>query len=281
MIEENYKLTEEQIQHFNVFGFVVRRNVFSPNEVAKINREADQCLASIQEESDPNRKQDSYSWFNRNPETSFTSSLLEDPRIYVPSEQLVGDDSIPINSGTYSQNEGIEWHPDRQDHHMCILKNLMYLQPTNADRGALRVIPGSHKDPIHKELLRIGLNIKPGQKKSQYLEKSGLRGQDIPCTIFNSNPGDIITLSELIWHAAYNGYKDRRLCYFNFYRNPKTPEQTESMRKEVAKLAETDKTQKFGGLQYHPWWLENPDNNPRRKRWIKWLEEWGFVETNV
>jgi ectoine hydroxylase-related dioxygenase (phytanoyl-CoA dioxygenase family) len=279
MAQENHKLTEEQIQHFNVFGFVVRRNVFSSEELAKMNDECDRRLAAIQETSDPEKNQGSYSWFNRNPETPFTSSLLEDPRIYVPSEQLVGDDSIPINTGTGSVDEGIDWHPDRQDHHMCILKNLMYLRPTNADRGALRVIPGSHKDPMHKELLRIELNSKPGEKKSHYLEKSGLRGEDIPCYIFNSNPGDIIILNELIWHAAYSSYKDRRLCYFNFYRNPKSPEQTESMRKEVKKLAETNGAHEIGGLQYHPWWLENPDNNPRRKRWISWLKEWGFVES--
>ena len=281
MIQENYKLTKEQIQHFNVFGFVVRRNVFSPEEIAKINKEANRRLASTQKETDSERKLNSYSWFNRNLETQFTASLLEDPRIYVPSEQLVGNDSIPINSGTSSTDEGIGWHPDRQDHHICILKNLMYLHPTSTNRGALRVIPGSHKDPMHAKLLRIGLNIKPGQKKSQYLEKSGLNGKDIPCYIFSSNPGDIIILDELLWHAAYNGYKDRRLCYFNFYRNPKTPAQTESMKKEVAKLAETEKTQKFGGLQYHSWWLENPDNNPRRKRWINWLKDWGFVKSNA
>ena len=281
MIQENYKLTKEQIQYFNVFGFVVRRNVFSPEEIAKINKEADQRLASIQKEPDSERKRNSYSWFNRNLETQFTASLLEDPRIYVPSEQLVGNDSIPINSGTISDNEGIGWHPDRQDPNMCILKNLMYLQPTYHDQGALRVIPGSHKNPLHKELLQMGLIIKSGQKKSKYLEKSGLNGDDIPCYIFSSTPGDIIILNELIWHAAYNGYKDRRLCYFNFYRNPKTPAQIESMRKEVAKLAETAKSQKFGGLQYHSWWLENLDNNPRRKRWINWLKDWGFVKSNA
>ena len=51
------------------------------------------------------------------------------------------------------------------------------------------------------------------------------------------------------------------------------------MRKEVEKLAETNRTQKIGGLQYHPWWLENPHNNPRRKRWITWLKKWNFVES--
>ena len=32
------------------------------------------------------------------------------------------------------------------------------------------------------------------------------------------------------------------------------------------------------GQQYHPSWLDNPEGNPRRERWINWLKEWGFVE---
>lgn len=280
MIQESHRLTKEQIQHFNVFGYVVRRNVFSPKEVARINQEFDRRLSVAQEETDPEIKRTSYSWYNHNPETPFTSSLIEDPRLYVPSEQLVGEDSVPINCGTKSEDSGIGWHPDRQDPNLYILKNLMYLQPTQADRGALRVIPGSHKNPMHRELLQIGLNLKPNQERSDFLEKSGIRGEEIPCYIFNSNPGDLIMFSEFLWHAAYSSFNDRRLCHFNFYRNPKTPEQIESMKKEVGKLNKTESEQTIEGLQYHPWWLKNPKNNPRRKRWISWLKDWGFVQTD-
>ncbi len=267
MIQENYSLSEAQIQHFEVFGFLVRRNVFSAEEVARMNEEFDRRLATVLEETDLEGKR-FLNWTNLTQDTPFIASLLDDPRIYRHSEQLIGEDSVFINSHSNSFPTGTGWHPDRIDHNMCAIRNVMYLQPTTADRGALRVIPGSHKNPLHKELLRIGLWVSKG-KGSPYLEKSGLSGEDIPCYVFESNPGDVITFNELTWHAAFGGYKDRRSCNFDFYRNPKSPDEIASMRLEAKK-----------GKQYHPWWLENPDNIPRRERWLNWLKEWGFFEAN-
>ena len=277
MIQENYSLSEAQIQHFEVFGFLVRRNVFTVEEVAKMNTEFDRRLASILEETDPEENQALNNWTNRTPATPFIASLLEDPRIYLPAEQLVGEDSVPVHSNANSYGTNTNWHPDRTDHNIGAIKNVMYLQKTTADRGALRVIPGSHKNPLHDELLRIGLRHIEGEK-DKFLEASNLSGEDIPCYVFNSEPGDIITFNELTWHAAFGGYRDRRTCTFNFYRNPKAPEEIESMRKEVEHTSKSNG--RFGtvGLQYHPWWLENPDHNPRRARWINWLKEWGFVD---
>ena len=90
--------------------------------------------------------------------------------------------------------------------------------------------------------------------------------------------GDVIIFNQLTWHAAFGGYRDRRTCTFNFYGAPRTPEAAESMRKVVEHIPEIKKNLGTVGLQYHPWWLANPENNPRRARWISWLEEWGFVE---
>ena len=277
MIQENYSLSEAQIQHFEVFGFLVRRNVFTAEEVAKMNEEFDRRLASVLKDTNPEGNQTLNNWTNRTPETPFIASLLEDPRIYLHSEQLIGEDSVPVHSNANSYGSNSGWHPDRTDQNMCAIKNVMYLQPTTADHGALRVIPGSHKNPLHEDLLRIGLR---GFKKdeSQFLNESGLSGEDIPCYVFESKPGDIITFNELTWHAAFGGYKDRRTCTFNFSSNPKTPEEIESMRKEVEHIPESNKNLGTVGLQYHPWWLENPENNPRRTRWINWLKEWGFVD---
>ena len=84
------------------------------------------------------------------------------------------------------------------------------------------------------------------------------------------------------WHAAFGGYEDRRTCTYNFYQNPKSPEEKESMHKQIEALkawtSENKKILDRVGSQYHPWWLDNPENNPRRDRWIKWLEEWVVVD---
>ncbi len=278
MTQEDYRLTEEQIQLFEVFGFLVRRNLFSREEMNRINEEFDRRLASILEEADPEEKRLFNNWGNRTPETPFIASLLEDPRIYLPAEQLLDEESFPVHSNANSYENSTNWHPDWSDPHLLAIKNVMYLQPTTADRGALRVIPGSHKNSLHDELHRIGLGSTFGPKKAQISEESGLSGEDIPCYVFSSNPGDVIIFNQMTWHAAFGGYRDRRSCTFNFYGTPRTPEAAASMRKVVEHIPDIKKYLGTVGLQYHPWWLENPENSPRRARWIRCLEEWGFVD---
>ena len=49
MIQKNHSLTEAQIQQFETFGFLIRRQVFSEEEIDRINKEFDSYLASIKE----------------------------------------------------------------------------------------------------------------------------------------------------------------------------------------------------------------------------------------
>ena len=121
MIQEKYSLTEQQIQHFETFGFLIRRNVFSPEEANKVSEEFDQRLESIREEAGPGEERLFHNWPNRNPETPYIASLLEDPRIYVPSEQLVGEDSVPVHSNANSYRDSTPWHPDTRDHHLLMI----------------------------------------------------------------------------------------------------------------------------------------------------------------
>ena len=48
------------------------------------------------------------------------------------------------------------WHSDRagrpEELAFCRIKTMLYLQPTKAATGSLRVIPGSHMWPLHKQL---------------------------------------------------------------------------------------------------------------------------------
>ena len=69
MIQENYTLTEEQIQQFETFGFVIRRQVFSAEEMAGINDEFSRRRESILSALDSEEKKNFRSWPIRNPET--------------------------------------------------------------------------------------------------------------------------------------------------------------------------------------------------------------------
>ena len=82
MIQDNYRISNQEIALFNSFGFLIRRNVFTPEEMAKVNEEFDHRRASVVAEIDPKEDRIITQWPTRNPETPFTASLLEDPRIY-------------------------------------------------------------------------------------------------------------------------------------------------------------------------------------------------------
>ena len=278
MIHDNYRLSEQEIQLFHSFGFLVRRNVFTPEEMAKVNDEFDRRRASVVAETDPQEEQIFTQWTTRTPGNPFTASLLEDPRIYVPSEQLAGEDSFLFqsNCNSYSWEEQ-DWHCDTGVTEIGLIKNALYLQPTTAETGALRFLPGSHRNPLREELFNMQLG-KPRDGIGVFYEASGLRGEDIPCFIFESQPGDIVTFSYLTWHAAFGGFKDRRSCTFNFMQNPKTPEEQIGVQKMVEGAAHRRQGQGTVGLEYHPMWLENPDNSQLRARWISQLEGFGFID---
>ena len=279
MIRENHNLIEEQIQHFKTFGFLVRRQVFSAEEVERTNEEFSRRRAFILAGLNADEKKGFRTWPIRNPKSPYIASLSEDPRIYVPSEQLLGEDSVLLQSNCNSYRVDTAWHSDTKDRHLRLIKNVIYLQPTTAERGALRLIPGSHMSPLYDDLVGIGLDIYVKDQQSYFLKDSEFCGEDIPSYIFSSQPGDIITFAQCTWHAAFGSFEDRRTCTFNFIGNPKTAEE----KAELRAMAEQAGSRSFKelpvqGPQCHPWWMANSEANARRARWIEKLEEWGFVE---
>ena len=233
MIQEDHSLTEEQVQHFETFGFLIRRQVFSQAEIDRLDEEFDHYLATIKDEFEKKVGQGRGwpNWSNLNPDTPFMAGLLEDPRIYVPTEQLQGEDTVPLYSNANSFRNDSNWHPDTRQCHLPMLKNLVYLQPTTGDHGSLRVIPGSHKSPLYDDLHR--LKLINSNDKSEILKESGMRSEDVPAYVFCSQPGDVITFNMRLWHAAFCGYEDRRNCSFAFCSNPKTAEEEEDLKSQL------------------------------------------------
>ena len=141
-------LTEQQVSHFNTFGFLIFRQLFKPDELKTINAEVALRLSSTKQYTSPDDGSAYMSWPNLGPETPFLAGLPEDPRICGTAEQLCGEDAIGLscNAGSYVNNT--DWHPDASDFHLHGLKFACYLQPLCANNGALRFIPGSHRRPF-------------------------------------------------------------------------------------------------------------------------------------
>jgi len=263
-------LTEQQVNHFKTFGFLIFRQAFSPDELKTIHAEFEHALTSAYRHApfDGTRRH----WVRTmGPETPFFASLLEDPRFCEASEQLYGKDVLGVVSDINRFVGDTEWHPD---HHVDPTKDCYgvkfgyYLEPVNANSGALRVIPGSHKDPLHTELR---------QNVSQF----GLDVCDVPAYVCESAPGDVIAFDVRCWHASWGGSNNRPMCTLVYYNNPKTPAEEKAMRKRTTDLAREPDHVGLPASTHHAimsHWVANRGGSSKRQNWIDRMQELGFFD---
>jgi ectoine hydroxylase-related dioxygenase (phytanoyl-CoA dioxygenase family) len=264
-------LTDQQTAHFETFGFVIFRQLFNPTEMRTIRGEFKQGLTATKRHSSPDEPNKYVNWSNLGPQTPFLSQLMEDPRINGVAEHLFGDDAIGISCNSGSFVNETDWHPDNQDIHMRSVRFAIYFQPLHGDNGALRLVPGSHKNPLHDELTGV-------------IRGLGIGGVDVPAYACRSEPGDVVVFDQRLWHSSWGGSTDRRMVTIQFYKNPQTPEERKAVEGMVAidaqirrELAQNtfDETRP----EYDPHWVSNPDGSPRRQRWIDWLRHWGYLSS--
>lgn len=257
-------LTDTQFQHFQTFGFVVLRQLFTPEEQAIIEKEFVGELEYVYRDQpfDGTRR----FWVPMaGQRTPFYTNLLEDPRLAGVAAQVYGEDVLGIatDSNRYVGNTG--WHPDTASIHQFGVKFAFYLQSVGPESGALRVIPGSHRDPLHSDL-------------RENMKTLNLAIPDVPGYVCTSEPGDVVAFDLRLWHASYGGSNDRWMSTCVYYNNPKTPEQEESTRN----IGQWNK--KVGaqfGRPNDPWlnadWIANTAGSPLRQRWIDRMREMDFI----
>ena len=131
------------------------------------------------------------------------------------------------------------------------IKVAMYLDPVTAETGCLRVVPGSHRLPLHKDLeplryWRVKQTIAEGRGSEKDLEQFrdlvgdngepifGVQPADLPGFPLESEPGDVVFFNQHIYHSSFGGHTGRRMFTMNFAEAPKTDEQIELLKREYA-----------------------------------------------
>ena len=249
------KLTAQQVAFWEVFGYLVLPKVFDASEVDAMSKDLDEKASADRggDDFEGERRQD----VDLVEAPSF-KSVLTDEKICGPLSQLLGDDFIWVGGpggGLYVGDT--QWHPDVAhvgDGKQTRLKMGLYLDPVRKETGCLRVVPGSHRNPLHDELqpMRMGRlkkaiadgslisNIAPASDADKK-ELSDWEGQtgidlddnntiygtdplDIPSAALESDPGDAVFFNQLIFHAAFGGKTGRRMVAFTWAQAPSTPE---------------------------------------------------------
>ena len=139
-----------------------------------------------------------------------TVELVDSRRLVGLAERLVGGGVLPSPCDTqgilYFDHPG--WHNDTGIAVRAV-KFVAYLEPLQADNGALRVLPGSHRLPDANAALG-------------HLYSLDVQVPDVPGQVLPTEPGDVIAFDPLLYHASWGG-RDRHQWSTLYLRDAITP----------------------------------------------------------
>ena len=262
------RLTEQQINHFRTFGFVVFRQFFGAEEWKTYCQEFDLGLDALI----PGHRHDGTVRFQANlmdSNTPFVTSLNDDPRFWETAEQLLGKEVLGVGGDSNYYVGDTAWHPDNNGLRQDSVKFTIYLEPLDGNTGALRVIPGSHREPLHSAV-REGIRQGSSSAGSGVGPNFGVRPDQVPAYAFVSEPGDVLAFHTGIWHGAFGGNTKRRMGTIQYYENPQTVESFEEIRRV---LRHTHKTEidRIGRPWFPEYWRSL--DNPRHQAWVRRVDE--------
>ena len=262
-------LTAEQVNHFRTFGFLMLRGLFTRDEAATMKAEANDIMAEARGGGpmDETTWQSLQPFFERRP---FMASLPADDRIYRPAQALCGENCQLIGTDGHLHVGDTPWHGgDGEDHMTELVPNVkiaFYFDALTRDTGALRVVPGSHRlvDPDPYKILR-SRNTDPD------FRPFGVHPRDIPCVYLETQPGDVAFFTEDLLHAAFGGGSGRHQCCISFFADPTTDAQRRLINNLYSKYR----------FAMHPAKSYVNSDNPRLRKIVSRLVEWGFETSNV
>ena len=214
-------MTPDERLHFETFGFLFYRQLFTSDETEKITEAAEEVWTeALGRPPAGDEKMNVWPFVERH-ETLLR--IIDDDRIHGPLTDLLGEDMIwslsEGNRGFDPERPAHHWHADRagkQELNYTRIKIMLYLDPTTKDQGAMRVIPGSHRLPLHEAL-------QPFQKS--HVEDAptffGMDGADVPCHAVESQPGDVLIFDQTLFHGVYGKTGRRRYIALKYAARPK------------------------------------------------------------
>lgn len=220
---DGYRLEPAQVRFFETFGFLRLPGLFAPEiddivagfEDVFAAHEAFEHTAEVH--FDQPRATIGPAFIDRDPRLA---ALRHDPRVVGITRSLIGDRCDWFESDGNLYDCDTSWHCDTYTAPMNVfhLKLLFYLDPLDADTGALRVIPGTnHFLSEYARTLRASL-----EPWNRIEEVFGIRPDEVPSVTIETQPGDLLAVNFRTMHAALHTRPRRRMFSINF-REPQQP----------------------------------------------------------
>lgn len=173
------------VERFRAEGFVALREVFDPSLLIAEVGEA--FAVGFPGRRGNNVSAEAGIAFRYLPMMSERTPVsLELLRRFAPvAERLLGTPVLPVRTKAVEYHGASSWHRDTELD-VATVGFVCYLEPLTAEQGALRVVPGSHRD---LDAL--------GAETAETAETVG--------TAVETNPGDVIVFDEHLLHASRGG----------------------------------------------------------------------------
>ncbi len=218
-------MTKAQIRFFHTFGYLSCPAMFDAGEMATIIDEFEQSIQLLGGGGHDGSKRTMFGGpIEHRPALC---ALLDDSRIVELVGSVLGDDfNYASGDGNYYAGD-TGWHPDGNWGQLFACKVAFYLDPLTADKGALRVIPGSQR-PDH--FLRADT-----MDPNKAMDLFGVEPRDFPGrVVLASQPGDVVIFNHDLYHSAFGGSNRRRMFTMNLTRHCASPDDVALLRQYVS-----------------------------------------------
>ncbi len=227
------ELTEQQLRHFEIFGYLHLRSLFAQEVRGFIDRfEAIFAAQGGGHNGRPHDHEQNSNIQQFIDRDEMLCGLIDDPRIDTLVRAVLHDDDYNYTSSDANLfATDTDWHSDRSfDSKYKSVKIVFYLDRLTRDTGCLRVIPGSHLlgGPFADALRAMA----PTSHDHRHEEVFGLAGTEIPAVALETEPGDIVAFDHHLKHASYGGSTKRRMFTVNFQQRYEE-EDLPQMQKEI------------------------------------------------
>ena len=209
-------LTDDQVAFFKAFGFLKLSGVFA-EEFSRVEQSFEEVFASGGEElfvtHDPLHGEKKRCTIPAiTDKHSYLKQIETDPRITSIAASLIGSNYEHLFSDGSLFYCDSNWHADiygaplKRFH----IKISLYMEQLEEHSGAIRVLPGSHF--YNEEYARILRK----EFKDNMEKPFGMKADDIPGYVLETEPGDVVVWNFRTIHGSYFGADRRRLLSLNF-----------------------------------------------------------------
>jgi hypothetical protein len=218
-VQDGFRLSPQQLNYFHTFGYLKLPGLFK-NDIQRMTDGFEEVYAKQPPDrvitEDPLQDTDNETFQDRRRSIIYNIVdksdnlrwLTTDPRILAIVNGIVGENWEARPTDGHIFHCDTSWHPDMGSDNRFRLKLSFYLDRQRADSGAIRLIPGSQF--YEGEYAKTLLDKLYGSPK-KVKESLGIEADTVPCSIIETDPGDLLCWNFRTFHATFHGFDRRRL----------------------------------------------------------------------